>query len=288
MNACLGNLPWMCWCCGRPGWGCAESSVSGSWGDSGTHCLTPWKLLCDDHWGKAQRTMFWINQVKMEKWCAHSGQFWVSLHLICADVWSCSHHGCLLQLSLRHKLPNKRQSPKTQVWHYTDNRTHLTDILGDGTKVWHLWCAGVFQDRPETRCPQIELLGPSIQLQAVIPAEPLMLNSVLFPICTFLEKKCQKNGRLCNLLQSVAVWGCILSSNHSFSSYTVQRVRQSRLKVWHDGHLLFLHTGDGYRPLERGQWKVRNVATVTSLCTDGPQLSGCVYTGACLGQCVRR
>lgn len=70
-----------------------------------------------------------------------------------------------------------------------DNLTHLTDVLGDGTKVWHLWCAGVVQDRSETRCPQIELLGPSIQLQAVNPAEPLMLTSVLFPICTFLGEK---------------------------------------------------------------------------------------------------
>lgn len=73
-----------------------------------------------------------------------------------------------------------------------DNLTHLTDVLGDGTKVWHLWCAGVFQDCPETRCPQIELLGPSIQLQAVNPAEPLVLTSVLFHICTFLEKSAGK------------------------------------------------------------------------------------------------
>lgn len=77
-----------------------------------------------------------------------------------------------------------------------DYLTHLTDVLGDGTKVWHLWCAGVFQVHPETRCPQIELLGLPIQLQAANPAEPLMLTSVLYHICTFLEKKCQKNGRL--------------------------------------------------------------------------------------------
>lgn len=53
--------------------------------------------------------------------------------------------------------------------------------------------------------------------------------------------------------------------------------------MWHDGHLLLLHTGDGYPPPERGQRRGRNMAAATGLCADGPQLPGCVRTGACLG-----
>lgn len=59
------------------------------------------------------------------------------------------------------------------------NLTHFTDVLGDGTEVWHLWGAGFFQARPETRCPQSELLGLSIQLQVMTSGQPFMLASVL-------------------------------------------------------------------------------------------------------------
>lgn len=60
-----------------------------------------------------------------------------------------------------------------------DHLTHFTDVLGDATEGWHLWCAGIFQGHPDTRCPQYELLGLSIQLQVMSSGELFMLTSVL-------------------------------------------------------------------------------------------------------------
>lgn len=60
-----------------------------------------------------------------------------------------------------------------------DNLTHFTDVLGDATEDWHLWCAGIFQGRPDTRCPQFELLGLSIQLQVMNSSELFMFTAVL-------------------------------------------------------------------------------------------------------------
>lgn len=59
------------------------------------------------------------------------------------------------------------------------NLTHFTDVLGDGTEIWHLRCAGFFQGRPDTRCPQTELLGLSIQLQVITYGVPFVLTSIL-------------------------------------------------------------------------------------------------------------
>lgn len=47
------------------------------------------------------------------------------------------------------------------------NKTNFTDVLCDRAQVWHLRGGWLLVVCSYTRCPQAELLGESIQLQAV-------------------------------------------------------------------------------------------------------------------------
>lgn len=50
------------------------------------------------------------------------------------------------------------------IWKHKKG-THFTDVLCDRAEVWHLWGAGLFEVRPDSRRPQAKLLSWSVQLQ---------------------------------------------------------------------------------------------------------------------------
>lgn len=59
--------------------------------------------------------------------------------------------------------------------------TYFTDILCYGAQVWHLWCTWLLKFLPETRCPETELLGCTVEFRTA----DFRLLSVPFIITSF-------------------------------------------------------------------------------------------------------